>query len=178
MYTACFTLMWMQILIFSEWFINFFFLSRNGSQEREENGQKREVGQIRSKFMVRLELIIPPTILFSCTRECSSCFYLHSSFRRILIMPSQPLKHGGMSLFLKWGSLPFGGHLVMSGDIFGYHSGQGKCYRHPEGVTKNAAKSATKHRTALPQQRVILLQMSTLWKLKNPGLSNHRKLAM
>lgn len=107
------------MLIFSEWFIKFFFLSRNGSQEREENDQKREAGQIRSKFMVRLELIIPPTILFSCTRECSLCFYLHSSFRRILIMPSQPLKHAGTSVFLKWGSLPFGGHLVMSGNTVG-----------------------------------------------------------
>ena len=50
--------------------------------------------------------------------------------------------------------------------------------RHPVGEAKNAAKYATMHRTAFPQQRVILLQMPVMWKSKNPGLSNSSKLAM
>ena len=93
-------------------------------------------------------------------------------------MPPQPPKHADMSVFPQMGQFAFWGHLVMSGDIFGYHSGQVKCCRHPVGEAKNAAKYATMHRTAFPQQRVILLQMPVMWKSKNPGLSNSSKLAM
>lgn len=52
--------------------------------------------------------------------------FISFSFRRITIMPFQPVIYTAKSVVLKLGDLPFRGHFGDVGDIFGYHSWEGR----------------------------------------------------
>lgn len=110
------------INIFVDSFLNF-FLHRNGSYEREENGHESKGARGRSKLIVLPRTNHPPDVFFFHVGKGGSYFYFLSSFRRLSTMPSQPVKHIIKSVDLKWGRSPFRVHLATSGDVFGYHTG-------------------------------------------------------